>query len=999
MEFVVDSQAELNAALSKAVAGDSIVLVKIADSYNIRMHDKDYSGSGVKISSQNPNDMAIVDTIHLTASSNIHFSNLDVNSHTYDPGRADWLTDVYVSDSSNISISNSVFSGDATAARLTTNSYVAESFATVRESNGFVLENNTISNYNFGLLLLETTDVKVNGNEFHSLQGDPIRMAGVQRVDITNNNIHDLLGTDESLNHMDMIQIWSTSTNLVTRDITISGNILDAGNGVASQSIFIRNEKVDTSENANLQFYYSNITIKDNLIYNGHLHGITVGETNGLVISNNTLVTNPQSSMIVGGGTRNVTYDPAINVANAATGVTITNNITSAITAPDSARVSGNYFVDYVNQSADNYVGNVFLFAQNGGDVDVSDLRLSPNGPLGSSSIGAEVSQFDRSPDTLNPVVTLEKVNGLEQVFILKANYTADARGFVSASDATFTWTFEDGTVLRGQSVQVAFDQSGDLNVSLTVQTAREKATVSKTVYVEDPVIFSLTAKSGKVTDSSPNNVDFVAGNVAETIHIGQGVTFEVTRNNSEIYSLDQFTLSFDMKRKAVSGQDETLAMLHQAMSLTLTEEGELALGLTNDAGKRFELVSTGANLNDTGWHNVVLSFDGIGGDLEIFVDGAKVGEMSADGSTKNKEYWGLVFGNPWRSGNSFKGELDNIVMTSDPYSTTPYSQPGITVPDQPSSSPPDNSSAEPIILKFTDDDGTGAGIRVSNFDDNIQDKGTVTVSSGGESITLYGNAWKVLDLQTNIDADTVISFDFKADIMGEIFALGFVKDGKLVQENVVQFGGTQNWGHQLGEQYSTTGVSQRFELKVGQHVTGSVEKIVLIADNDAYGGGTTNFSNISINSKDVLLVNGIQLPVESFKTGIQDYGLAAISADSTEVTLTGNAWKKIETEFTVTEDTLLSFNFESRNEAEIYAIGFLKDGEIREDYVFELEGTQNWGRQDLFESGEDGHYEVLVGDHFRGEFDGIVLIADDDLKADADATFSNITIGDADFA
>ncbi|WP_306145396.1 right-handed parallel beta-helix repeat-containing protein [Roseibium sp. MMSF_3412] len=992
MEYVVNSQAELNEALNNAVAGDSIVLAKIDDSYTIRMHDMDFAGEGISISSQDPNDMAIVDTIHLTASSNIHFSHLDVNSHTYDSGRADWLTDVYVTDSSDISLSNSVFSGDATEARLTADSYGAESFATIRESDGFVLENNTISNYNFGLLLLETTDVTVNNNEFHSLQGDPIRMGGVQNVDITNNNIHDLLGTDESLNHMDMIQIWSTSTTLVTSDVTISGNILDAGNGVASQSIFIRNEKVDTSENANLEYYYSNITIEDNLIYNGHLHGITVGETNGLVINNNTLVTNPQSSMIVAGGEKNVTYNPAINVASSSTGVTITDNVTSAVTAPDSANVSGNYLVDYVNQSADNYVGNVLVFAQNGGDLSLDDLKFNPDGPLGSSDIGAKVSQFDDTPDALTPVVTLEKVSGLEQVLNLSADYTADANGFVDASDATFTWTFEDGTVLSGQTVQVAFEQAGELSVSLTVETDGEKVTVEKTVHVEDPVIFSISADNGVVEDSSSNDVDFVAKTVSDTIHIGDGSTFEVTRNNSEIYSLEQFTLSFDMKRDAVSGLAETVAMLHQSMSLKLTDDGELSLGLTNNEGDRFELVSSGADLNDTGWHNVVLSFDGIAGNLELYVDGNKVGEMEADGSTKNKEYWGLVFGNPWKSGNGFKGELDNIKMTSDPYTTPQVSPPDISDPDEPVD--------EPVILKFTDDDDAGTGIRVSDYDDYVQDKGTVAVSSEGESITLYGNAWKVLDIETNIDSDTVISFDFEADIMGEIFALGFVKDGKLLQENVVQFGGTQDWGHQYGDQYTTAGVSQRFDLMVGQYLEGTVDQIVLIADNDAYGGGTTNFSNISIAAEsNELEVSGVQYDIKSYEAGVQDFGLSEVSEDGSEITLTGNAWKQIEKDIVIDEDTLLSFNFDSRNEAEIYAIGFLKDGKVEEDHVFELEGTQNWGIQDLFNEGDDGLFNINVGDYFQGEFDGLVLIADDDRKKDADATFSNISIGDWDLA
>ena len=67
-----------------------------------------------------------------------------------------------------------------------------------------------------------------------------------------------------------------------------------------------------------LEMYYQNITIENNVIYNAHSHGITVGETDGLTISNNTILHNRDS------GAGELVFVPTINVANASVDVTVT---------------------------------------------------------------------------------------------------------------------------------------------------------------------------------------------------------------------------------------------------------------------------------------------------------------------------------------------------------------------------------------------------------------------------------------------------------------------------------------------------------------------------------------------------------------------------------------------------------------------------------------------------------------------------------------------------
>ncbi|MEJ2003095.1 MAG: right-handed parallel beta-helix repeat-containing protein, partial [Maritimibacter sp.] len=568
-----------------------------------------------------------------------------------------------------ISITDSAIHGDATEARVTADSYVAEDFGSVRDSSGFVFENNTVSNYNFGLRVMETTDVTIGNNDFNSLQGDPIQLGGVQGVDIMGNHIHDLLGSDHSLNHMDMIQLWSANTTLVSKDIHIADNIFDSGDGAATQSIWMRNERVDQSGGSDPDLYYSNIVIENNVIYNGHVHGIAVGETDGLVISNNTLITNTQSSFIAGNGTENTTTDPGIFVASSSTGVVITDNITSAEpTAPEGSTVSGNYIIDYINESAENYVGSVFMNAEDGGGLSLNDLLLNPDGPLGDAHIGAGASQFDPTPDTLTPIAVVDKVDGQESVLRFSAKFTADADGLVGATDALYTWTFEDGRVFHGQTVDVAFDETGPKDYVLTVKTADESASVDKVALVEDPMLFSLNAQAGIVTDTSVNKVSFMAEDVSDAINITEGKTFEVTRDNAGLFSRDQFTLKFDLKSAHPLVSVGTIAFIHQSWKLAMNANGDLAFSMETVQGKHYQLITSGAGLNDSKWHNVAVSFDGIAGNLAIFVDDEKISETEAFGTTKGKEYWGLVFGDPW-SDEVFTGQINNIEMTADPYS------------------------------------------------------------------------------------------------------------------------------------------------------------------------------------------------------------------------------------------------------------------------------------------------------------------------------------------
>ncbi len=120
---------------------------------------------------------------------------------------------------------------------------LVEKIVSIRGGENIEFSDNIISNTLYGLTVTETVGLTITGNEITQLQGDGIRLGGVQDVLIDDNYIHDFLSSDNSLVPDNMIQIWSSNTYLQTKDVTITNNTFEQGDGEWSQTIFIGNEK------------------------------------------------------------------------------------------------------------------------------------------------------------------------------------------------------------------------------------------------------------------------------------------------------------------------------------------------------------------------------------------------------------------------------------------------------------------------------------------------------------------------------------------------------------------------------------------------------------------------------------------------------------------------------------------------------------------------------------------------------------------------------------
>lgn len=240
-----------------------------------------------------------------------------------------------------------------------------------------------ISDFHRGVVVGKCRGLRMHGNDLHALRSDGMNFAQVQDVVIEGNHIHDFNRSLDSKDHADMIQFWTNKTTKPSTDIVIRGNLLSSGKGWYTQSIFMRNDLVDRGL-AGPQMFYRRVTIEENLISNAHLHGITVGETEGLTIRRNTVVRNARSE----GARKNVSlWTPMILVAEASRDVRIEANVVAGIGGYENQagwKVARNFLVQDRTRVEAGFYQTVF----SGDPAEPLSLSYRKGGPLDGAGIG-----------------------------------------------------------------------------------------------------------------------------------------------------------------------------------------------------------------------------------------------------------------------------------------------------------------------------------------------------------------------------------------------------------------------------------------------------------------------------------------------------------------------------------------------------------------------------------------------------------------------------------
>jgi hypothetical protein len=383
--------ATIEQTIATAPAGSNILLAQ-GDYGTLRLN-RDFSGGGqaVTLRSEDPAHPASVSRLAINGANGLVLSDI-IFDYRFKPGDDIAREKPFqILKSTDITIRNSLFDGDhAQSDKAVLNGYGAGFGLWIRGNNGVLLEANEIRRWHRGLIIFESDNITLRGNNIHGMRSDGIDFSAVQHVLVEGNYFHDFIRSEKSTDHPDMIQFWTNGTKRPSIDIRIRDNILNSGTGMWTQSIFIRNEEVDTGRQG-IEMYYRDFDISNNVIINAHLHGISIGEVDGLSINNNTLVRNIHAK-----GTNSnkaALWTPTIRVNKAAKNVSVKNNIVSKVVGAEPAfgwLVENNLSIQPERRGAAGHYNTVFKDALSNNPSDLTSFTYLADGPAGTGKLGSD---------------------------------------------------------------------------------------------------------------------------------------------------------------------------------------------------------------------------------------------------------------------------------------------------------------------------------------------------------------------------------------------------------------------------------------------------------------------------------------------------------------------------------------------------------------------------------------------------------------------------------
>ncbi len=333
----VTSAAELRDAVVAAKPGASIILG--AGNYGEQVFYGLQFDPAICITGQAG---AVIERLTANACTGLTFDGIALTA-VAKPGEPKWTRTASFGKCKNITIKNCKFTGQVAQGTATKDDGFGTGFSFAADDcTNVLVENSAFATFNRGPQFRGTSGVRVIGNDISDISEDGMDFVMCTDVRISQNKVHDFRRHAASPAHPDMIQFYTQGTNRPSTGVTIEDNTFDIGDGEWAQTIFMRNEEVDQGR-AGMEMYYRDVVIRNNTIRNNHTHGITVGETTGLVVDRNTVVPARTKEQMNNAST----WRPQINLTARSLNVAVTDNIAmlgEPTTPPAGWDVRGNQF-------------------------------------------------------------------------------------------------------------------------------------------------------------------------------------------------------------------------------------------------------------------------------------------------------------------------------------------------------------------------------------------------------------------------------------------------------------------------------------------------------------------------------------------------------------------------------------------------------------------------------------------------------------------------------
>jgi hypothetical protein len=602
--------------------------------------------------------------------------------YTYSPADKSNIRTFQVFASRDLTIRNSSFEGDlAPSDGPEEEAYPTGFGLAITSSAEIKVEHNAIYNFYRGLIVSDSVDVDILNNDLYAIRMDGMNFAQVERVLIESNVIHDFKRAVDSADHADMIQFWTTQTERPSTDITIRNNVLNSGLGWYTQSIFMRNEEVDRGR-AGREMFYKNVTIEGNVIINAHRHGITVGETEGLTIRQNTILHNARSD-----GKR-LNYNlwiPKVGVSQRSRDVSIQNNVVLGVLGyqdqPDWI-VENNVEAQDRSDKQPNFYNKLFVAAQSGDPRDLASFQYLASGPLANAGIGAPMLELGAElliapsqKELRAPIIRTSPDADIPSRFTFDIRSSSKDLG-LSLLDHDVMWDFGDGTVDTGLLVSHDYSLPGSVEVKMTIKTPNGQILEGAAlVKPRNPEVIVFDAKSGVITSYAgdpPVKLDLPLS--PGPIQVGGASQLVTIPREAIIPLFGSRSFALQMRARSSGGYKAagTLLELFKTIAISVGGRGNVTVNFNTATASPVRISSSPLKILANEWTDISVEYSDSEQILRLRINDELVAQAKTSGELRPFEYWGIALGHPYKHSESFEGEIDKLVLQVGKSASTP---------------------------------------------------------------------------------------------------------------------------------------------------------------------------------------------------------------------------------------------------------------------------------------------------------------------------------------
>ncbi|MCC3303869.1 LamG-like jellyroll fold domain-containing protein [Sneathiella sp. HT1-7] len=700
--ITVSNSAQLSAALSSATGGETIVL---NSGYygDLNIYNANFS-SEVTITSANPDNMAVFETITFNNSSNLTLDAIEVdfnptvNTYSHESG-------VLISNSSDITIRNSHVEGDvATQDGVgSVAGYPVGRGITAEYSQNITFENNDISYFQKGIILIEAENIDILNNSIENLRLSHIAGADVHDVNIDGNYLgavtpYNYGGTGD---HGDYIHFWiNTGQSQNSSDISITNNFFAEAEGDRMMGVYLEDHWGESAS-------FEDVVIDNNVFHLADHQSILVEGAQGIDITNNTML---QSS-----GEPNDA--PGVVLSLGVSGAVITDNIFSAPIAELTSDIqivseSNNIIVQNTNPNGSNYVGDLFVNA----------LSYNPS------------------------------LADLQEAYNLNTGADLTEAGTGTSSGGNNNTPEEPVDETPDEPVDETPDEPVDETPEEPVdETPEEPSTpvpptddnTEPTTPVETSVLINAAMNGSAANAADANSNDDTVSNSVSFEQVGNRAAAKLNDGviiydaNDKFINNEAYTLTFDFKKEAGAEDASGYAIYYSSSFVVKINADSIMAAVVTSNGTSWVTIDD-VDVNNTDWHQMTLTFSGEAGEAVFYVDGEEVAMVSGlEGATQTGSAWhDFYVGGEF--GDSFDGLVDNVMfaqgaITAD-QATEAYEamldgtetpeEPVDETPEEPVDETPDEpvdeTPEEPEEPEEPVDDGTG-NTDIPSLDDELE--------------------------------------------------------------------------------------------------------------------------------------------------------------------------------------------------------------------------------------------------------------------------------------